>query len=60
MNELLKQRIQPFKRHKRGYISFWIFGIVFLLSLFAEVLANDQPLLTQPTGSSSLRTTSPS
>lgn len=45
MNELLKQRIQRFKRHKRGYISFWIFGIVFVLSLFAEVLANDQPLL---------------
>ena len=45
MNELLNQRIERFKRHRRGYISFWIFGVIFVLSLFAEVLANDQPLL---------------
>jgi len=45
MNVLLHQRLQRFKRHKRGYISFWIFIVIFGLSLFAEVLANDQPLL---------------
>jgi len=45
MNVMLNQRLRSFKRHKRGYISFWIFIVLFGLSLFAEVLANDQPLL---------------
>jgi len=45
MNVMVKQRVDRFKRHKRGYISFWIFIVIFGLSLFAEVLANDQPLL---------------
>ena len=45
MNGMVKQRVDRFKRHKRGYISFWIFIVIFGLSLFAEVLANDQPLL---------------
>ena len=34
-----------FKANKRGYISLWLFGILFLLSLFAEVLFNDKPLV---------------
>ncbi|MEJ2140786.1 MAG: ABC transporter permease [Gammaproteobacteria bacterium] len=34
-----------FKANKRGYFSLWIFGILFILSLFAEVLSNDKPLL---------------
>lgn len=34
-----------FKANKRGYFSLWIFGILFILSLFAEVISNDKPLL---------------
>ena len=34
-----------FKKNKRGYYSLWIFIILFTLSLFAEVLSNDKPLL---------------
>ena len=34
-----------FKSRKRSYYSLWIFGILTLLSLFAEFLANDRPLL---------------
>lgn len=34
-----------FKANKRGYYSLWIFSIVFILSLVAEVLSNDKPLL---------------
>ncbi|MDY7027091.1 MAG: ABC transporter permease [Spirochaetota bacterium] len=45
MNAMVRQRLDRFKRHKRGYISFWIFIVIFGLSLFAEVIANDQPLL---------------
>lgn len=34
-----------FKSNKRGYFSLWIFAILFVLSLFAEVLSNDKPLI---------------
>jgi microcin C transport system permease protein len=34
-----------FKANRRGYISLWLFGILFVLSLFAEVLFNDKPLI---------------
>lgn len=34
-----------FRRNRRGYVSLWIFGILFILSLFAEVLSNDRPLV---------------
>ena len=34
-----------FRQNRRGYVSLWIFGILFTLSLFAEVLSNDRPLL---------------
>jgi microcin C transport system permease protein len=34
-----------FKANRRGYISLWLFSILFVLSLFSEVLFNDKPLL---------------
>ena len=34
-----------FKSNKRGYFSLWIFAILFVLSLFAEVISNDKPLI---------------
>ncbi len=34
-----------FKANRRGYVSLWLFSILFILSLFAEVLLNDKPLL---------------
>ncbi|MCF7913810.1 MAG: ABC transporter permease [Spirochaetaceae bacterium] len=45
MNQLLKERLHRFKRNKRGYYSFILFTFLFVTSLFAELLANDQPLL---------------
>ena len=45
MSPLNRRRIANFKANKRGYISLWIFGILFLISLFAEFIANDKPLL---------------
>lgn len=47
---LLQERIRRFKRNKRGYVSFWIFGVMFILSLFAEFLANDVPLFIRHDG----------
>ena len=34
-----------FKSNRRGYISLWLFSFLFLLSLMAEILFNDKPLL---------------
>ena len=42
---LNRRRINSFKANKRGYWSFWIFTIIFVITLFAELLANDKPLL---------------
>lgn len=41
---------QRFRRHRRGYISLWIFAILFGVSLFAGVLSNDRPLLASYDG----------
>lgn len=34
-----------FKQNKRGYYSLWIFSVLFCVSLFAELISNDKPLL---------------
>lgn len=39
-----------FKKNRRGFYSLWIFSILFVLSLFAEVLSNDKPLLVHYQG----------
>ena len=40
-----------FKANRRGYVSLWVFLALFMLSLFAEVLSNDQPLVVRYQGS---------
>jgi len=45
LNPINQRRWQQFKAHKRGYWSLWIFSILFILSLFAEGIANDKPLI---------------
>lgn len=39
-----------FRHNRRGYWSLWLFLILFLCSLGAELLANDRPLLVQYRG----------
>ena len=34
-----------FRHNRRGYWSLWIFAVLFVLSLFSELIANDKPLL---------------
>ena len=34
-----------FKMNRRGYYSLWLFSIIFILSLFAEFISNDKPLI---------------
>ncbi len=45
LNPINQRRLEVFKSHKRGYYSFWLFLLLFTLSLFAEFVANDKPLL---------------
>lgn len=47
---LTLRRISQFKANRRGYWSLWIFGILFLIVIFAEFLANDKPLLVSYEG----------
>jgi len=45
MSPLNQRRWRNFKSNRRGYWSFWIFSFLFLVSLFAELIANDRPFL---------------
>ena len=45
ISSLSRERWRRFKANRRGYVSLWIFLALFGASLFAELLANDLPLL---------------
>jgi microcin C transport system permease protein len=45
-----RRRLERFKSHKVGYRSFLIFSVLFLVSLFAEFIANDRPLIVSYRG----------
>jgi microcin C transport system permease protein len=44
---LNQRRLHNFRKNRRGYWSMWIFVTLFLLTLFAEFLANDRPLVVK-------------
>lgn len=44
------RRWAQFKANRRGFWSLWLFLILFTLSLFAEFIANDKPLLVRYDG----------
>ena len=50
MTPLTRRRLQNFRANRRGFWSLWIFLALFGTSLFAEFLANDQPLLVRYDG----------
>ena len=45
LSPLNRRRLRNFKRNRRAYWSLMIFGVLFGLSLFAEFIANDKPIL---------------
>ena len=45
MTPLNRRRLANFRSSKRGMYSLAVFGVLFFLSLFAELLANDKPIL---------------
>ncbi|MDO3435961.1 ABC transporter permease [Rhizobium sp. CBN3] len=44
------RRWQNFRANGRGYWSLWLFLLLFVLSLFAEFLANDRPIIASYKG----------
>ncbi len=42
---LTRRRITNFKANRRGFWSLWIFLVLFIATLFAELIANDRPVL---------------
>lgn len=45
MSPINERRLEIFKSNRRGYWSFWIFLALFVVSLFAEFIANDKPIV---------------
>jgi microcin C transport system permease protein len=50
LNPTNRRRWENFKANRRGYWSLWIFLVIFVLSLFAECIANDRPILASYKG----------
>lgn len=50
LTPVAKRRFAAFRNNRRGWWSLWIFLTLFVLSLFAEFIANDKPLLVQYDG----------
>ncbi|MGB0664826.1 MAG: ABC transporter permease [Pontibacterium sp.] len=50
MSPIMQKRLANFRQNRRGYWSLWVFLILFGLSLFAELIANDQPLAVKYQG----------
>jgi microcin C transport system permease protein len=42
-----RRRWQNFKANRRGFWSLWIFLVLFVISLFAECIANDKPFMIE-------------
>ena len=52
ISPLNRRRWQNFKANRRGYWSFWLFMVLFVVSLFAEFIANDRPFYVRYDGKS--------
>lgn len=47
MTPLTRRRLDLFVGNRRGFWSLWVFLALFLLTLFAELLSNDKPLIVR-------------
>ncbi len=50
LSPLQHRRWSVFKANRRGFWSLWIFLILFTVSLFAEFIANEKPILIKYEG----------
>src|SRR5690554_5054421 len=47
VSPITARRLRNFRANRRGFWSLWVFLVLFRLSLFAEFLANDKPILVR-------------
>jgi microcin C transport system permease protein len=47
---LTRRRLDSFRANRRGFWSLWVFLVIFVVTLFAEFIANDRPLLIRYDG----------
>jgi microcin C transport system permease protein len=45
LNPINQRRLSNFRANRRGYVSLYIFLVLFAISLCAELIANDRPLI---------------
>ncbi|TCR60855.1 ABC transporter permease [Bosea sp. BK604] len=50
LSPINRRRLDNFKANRRGWWSLWIFLVLFVLSLGAEFIANDRPLIVRYKG----------
>ena len=50
LSPINQRRLTNFRANRRGYWSLWIFLALFIVTLFAEVIANDRPVLVRYDG----------
>lgn len=47
LSPLAQRRLKQFRRNRRGFLAMWLFMAFFAISLCAEVVANDKPILVR-------------
>ena len=47
LSPMARRRLRNFKANRRGYISLWIFLVLFIVAAPAEFIANDKPLVVK-------------
>ena len=47
LSPINRRRLNNFKSNRRGWWSLWLFLALFVLTLFAELIANDRPLVVR-------------
>jgi|TARA_B110000196_G_C21149796_1_gene668887 microcin C transport system permease protein len=47
LSPLNQRRFNNFKSNKRGWYSFWVFSFLFFISISANFIANDKPILVK-------------
>ena len=45
LTPLNQRRLKNFRANRRGYVSLWLFLALFLVTLVAELIANDKPII---------------
>jgi microcin C transport system permease protein len=50
LSPINRRRLENFRANRRGHASFWLFSVLFVLCMCAELIANDRPLMVSYKG----------